>query len=290
MGERLDAVYAADLQLLARRYARPTFPLVALGKVALKVQYGTSARSTEKATGTPILRIPNLQADGWALDDLKYLKLSDGELKIYKLEKGDILFNRTNGSRDLVGKCEVFDFEGDWAFASYLIRLCLNTRQANPYFVSAFLNTRWGRRQVEHVSRQILMSNINAEEIRALRIPLPDAMATQLALLADLDAARAARDAKLAAAEATLGGINKFILAELGLTLPPLPNPARPFAITRAALASSGKLLPNYIIPSANTHWPRSTQSAPTRSPPRLILFECSGQLPTVSFMSASPT
>lgn len=116
----------------------------------------------------------------------------------YRLEAGDILFNRTNGSRELVGKCEVFDFRGDWAFASYLIRLRLDAQRANPYFVSAFFNTRWGRRQVEHASRQILMSNINAEEIRALRIPLPGDMARQAALLADLDAARAARDAGLA--------------------------------------------------------------------------------------------
>ena len=249
VSERLDAVYAADLQLLARRYARPVFPLVALGKVALKVQYGTSVRSTEEAVGTPVLRIPNLQADGWALDDLKYLQLSDGDLHSYRLESGDILFNRTNGSRDLVGKCEVFDFEGDWAFASYLIRLRLNTQQANPYFVSAFLNTRWGRRQVEHASRQILMSNINAEEIRALRIPLPDDMATQAALLADLDAARATRDAGLAAAEAALAGLDAFILDELDLTLPPPPDPTRPFAVTRAVLASGGKLLPNYYSP-----------------------------------------
>lgn len=142
MSERLDAVYAADLKLLARRYARPMFPLVALGAVALKVQYGTSARSTEGAVGTPVLRIPNLQADGWALDDLKYLQLSDDELRNYRLKSGDILFNRTNGSRELVGKCEVFDFAGDWAFASYLIRLRLDAGRANPYFVSAFLNTR----------------------------------------------------------------------------------------------------------------------------------------------------
>ena len=68
----------------------------------------------------PVLRIPNLQADGWDLSDLNYLRLSPKEIAKYRLEKGDVLFNRTNGSRALVGKCEVFDFEGDWVFASYL--------------------------------------------------------------------------------------------------------------------------------------------------------------------------
>ena len=245
--ERLDAVYAADMQLLADRYATPNFPLVPLGSVATKVQYGTSARSVEEQVGTPVLRIPNLQLDGWALDDLKYLELSESELANYRLEHGDILFNRTNGSRELVGKCEVFDFDGDWAFASYLIRLRIDPGQANPYFVSAFLNTKWGRRQVEHASRQILMSNINAEEIRALRIPMPD-LPIQATLLATLDAARAARDAGLAAADAALDGLDAFILGELGLTLPPPRDPAAPFAMRSGALRG-GRLDPQSLAP-----------------------------------------
>ena len=235
------------MQLLADRYANPNFPLVPLGSVATKVQYGTSARSVEEQVGTPVLRIPNLQLDGWALDDLKYLELSENELANYRLEHGDILFNRTNGSRELVGKCEVFDFAGDWAFASYLIRLRLDPEQADPYFVCAFLNTKWGRRQVEHASRQILMSNINAEEIRALRIPLPEP-AKQATLLAELDAARAARDRGLAAADAALDSLDAFILGELGLTLLP-PHSDTPFAISLATLREGGKMFPNYYNP-----------------------------------------
>lgn len=249
MKERLDAVYAADLQLLSNRYAKPSFPLVALGDVATMVQYGTSARSDDEPIGTPVLRIPNLQGEGWALNDLKYLKLSEAELRSYRLEEGDILFNRTNGSRDLVGKCEVFNFEGDWAFASYLIRLRLNRSRADPYFISAFLNTRWGRRQVEHASRQILMSNINAEEIRALRIPLPPDLDVQTALLAQLNEARAERDAGLAAAAGVLESLNAYILDELGLVLPPSHDPDQPFAVYRSVLLRSGKLYPNYYNP-----------------------------------------
>lgn len=245
--ERLDAVYAADMQLLADRYAAPRFPLVEIGSIATKVQYGTSARSVSDKVGTPVLRIPNLQLDGWALDDLKYLELSERELANYRLELGDILFNRTNGSRDLVGKCEVFDFVGDWAFASYLIRLRIDHMKANPYFVTAFLNTKWGRRQVEHASRQILMSNINAEEIRALRIPLPNPE-IQAALLAKLDAARTARDAGSVAADLALDGLDAFILDKLGVKLAP-PHDDAPFAVNRASLRKGGKIFPNYYNP-----------------------------------------
>ena len=191
----------------------------------------------------------NMQPDGWDLTELKYVELTDREKSTWLLGQGDILFNRTN-SKELVGKCEVFNESGEWVFASYLMRLTVDSKKATPAFVSAFLNGPTGRAQIERDSRQIIgMTNINAEEIRALRIPLPGDLATQAALLADLNAARAARDAGLAAAGAALAGLDTFILAELGLTLPPLPDPAHPFAVTRAALAGGGKLFPNYYNP-----------------------------------------
>jgi restriction endonuclease S subunit len=206
--------------MIHERYAHPHFDLVPLGSLTKIVQYGTSERCTSEPTGVPVLRIPNLQADGWDLSDLKYLPLTPEELSTYRLEKGDILFNRTNGSRELVGKCEVFDFDGDWVFASYLIRLRIDNARAFPEFVTAFLNTFWGRRQVEHVSRQILMSNINTEEIRALRIPLPKPP-KQRELLARLADARAARRQKLQQADHMLTSLDGFVLGAIGLTLPP---------------------------------------------------------------------
>ena len=233
--DRIDPTYLADLQVLEARYARPNFPLVPLDSITTLSQYGTSARSISDEIGFPVLRIPNLQEDGWDLSELKYLDLTDQEIARYKLIHGDILFNRTNGSRELIGKCDVFDFDGDWAFASYLIRLRLNTDIANPFFVSAFLNTTWGRRQVEHSSRQILMSNINIEEIRALMIPLPE-LSVQNDLLGALNAQKSIRDRQLKTASDLLSNIDDFILGALNLQLPPVRDPTQPFGLRRAAL------------------------------------------------------
>ena len=63
--ERADVGYAADLDMMRERYARPKFDLVPLGSLTTLVQYGTSERSTTDGGGVPVLRIPNLQADGW---------------------------------------------------------------------------------------------------------------------------------------------------------------------------------------------------------------------------------
>ena len=58
-------------------------------------------------------------------------------------------------------------------FASYLIRLRFDFKKVDPEFVSWFINSQLGRQQVDAMSRQIMMNNINAEELRSLQIPLP---------------------------------------------------------------------------------------------------------------------
>jgi hypothetical protein len=225
------------------------FPLVPLGSLTTLVQYGTSERSVSEKVGIPVLRIPNLQADGWELSDLKYLELPPAELATYRLERGDILFNRTNGSRELVGKCEVFDFEGDWAFASYLIRLRIEEKRASPQFVAAFLNTFWGRRQVEHVSRQILMSNINTEEIRALRVPLPG-LPKQRELMSALEKARSERNRKRAEADALLAGLDGYLLDQLGVRMPPTGVAERQcFAVRLGETRSERRIDPHRFAP-----------------------------------------
>jgi type I restriction enzyme S subunit len=176
--------------------------------------------------GTPILRMSNLQADGWDFTDLKYVEITDVELARWRLLRGDIVFNRTN-SKELVGKCEVFDRDGTWVFASYLMRLRVDRDKAEPEFVAAFLNTRAGRLQIDRESRQIIgMSNINAEEIRTLRVPLPKPP-KQRELLAKLDAARASRRRKLEEADSLLNSLDAFVVEALGLAPPPPTDPLR---------------------------------------------------------------
>lgn len=69
-----------------------------LGSIATKVQYGTSALATAEPVGLPVLRMNNLQANGWDFSDLKYVDLSAKEVARCRLNAGDIVFNRTNSA------------------------------------------------------------------------------------------------------------------------------------------------------------------------------------------------
>jgi type I restriction enzyme, S subunit len=107
------------------------------------------------------------------LGDVKHVELPDSERAGLLLDPDNILINRTN-SKELVGKCAVFYEPGHYVFASYLIRLKLDTDRAAPDFVAFVINSPVGRQQIDAVSRQIIgQANINTEEIRSLQIPLP---------------------------------------------------------------------------------------------------------------------
>lgn len=244
---RLDPQY----QELERRkrayYAAPLFPLTQIGALATFVQYGISERANTAGLGVPIIRMNNLQANGWDLSDIKHIELGETELDRYRLLKGDLLFNRTN-SKELVGKCEAFEEDGDWVFASYLIRVRVDARRVLPQFVSAFLNCPAGRIQIDQVSRQIAgMTNVNAEELRLLEIPLPP-VNVQGRLLAELDAARAERDRALADAEQLLTSIDDLVKAKLGL--PDLESPKQAgYAIRLATAKSTNTLSADFFHP-----------------------------------------
>lgn len=198
--QRSDVNFWRVTPFLEARFAHALFTPVKFGELVLTVQYGSSALAKLEPPGVPILRMNNLQDDGWDLSDLKYIELTERQLETYKLYPGDLIFNRTN-SKELVGKCEVFNESGDWVFASYLIRVRTNTNRLNPQFASDFLSTYTGRLQIDRLSRQIIgMTNINAEEIRQILIPLPP-LARQHELVAAMDEARSQRKQKLAKAD-----------------------------------------------------------------------------------------
>jgi hypothetical protein len=173
-GRRWDPNYSRCMKKFVQEVEQCAFPVRTLKQFLALVQYGISERATEEVVGIPMLRMLNLQDGCWDLSDMKYIAMDDHERRPYVLQHGDILFNRTN-SKELVGKCNVFDLQGEYVFASYLMRVRMKHNSGlRPEYVVAYLGSSLGRLQIDAVSRQIAgMTNINAEEIRELLIPVP---------------------------------------------------------------------------------------------------------------------
>jgi type I restriction enzyme S subunit len=197
------------------------YPLATLDSFLTLVQYGTSEKANEQGRGVPVLRIGNIKDRVVDMTNLKHIELSPKTVESLTLKDGDMLIIRTSGSRDLVGTCAVFHGNDQAVFASYLIRLRFDTARANPDYVCWFLNSALGRQQVDSISRQIMQNNINSEEIRTLRVPLP-ALEVQRKLVERVTAARA----EVARERAAATRLRQTIAAEvesliLGTKTPP---------------------------------------------------------------------
>lgn len=148
---------------------------IELAKICSDVQYGISQKMNIISKGYKIFRMNEIvhgrMCDGGAM---KYVDISEQEFKKYKLNKGDILFNRTN-SFELVGKTGIFDSEGDYCFASYLIRVAADTTKANPWFVNLMMNSdNFQQEAKSKATKSVNQSNINAQKMQSIKIPLPD--------------------------------------------------------------------------------------------------------------------
>jgi type I restriction enzyme, S subunit len=144
-------------------------------------RYGSSNKS--QPHGKPILRIPNVVGGTLNLTDLKVAPVDDAEFERLKMQDGDILFVRTNGNPDFVGRCAVFDrrliagteFSGDdYIFASYLIRARLASKEIETVFLREFLLGSSGRRQLRASCKTSAgQFNVNIPSLSAISVPLP---------------------------------------------------------------------------------------------------------------------
>ena len=160
---------------------------VRLGDVCAEIKYGTSRRlSTEGAL--PVLRIPNVAKGLVDLSDLQYADLPEGEARALSLDAGDLLLVRTNGNPDICGTSVVWPgFEGQWAFASYLLRLRTVTHRLDGGYLWAYLRTAPGRRQLRgNIRTSAGNYNLSAHGLTTIGIPLPP-LDEQHAIVASLD-------------------------------------------------------------------------------------------------------
>ena len=169
----------------------PDWPMVAIGELCERIQYGLSVPLKTDGAGFKTFRMNEL-VEGRCVDrgDMKCSDISADEFEKYRLLPGDILFNRTN-SFEHVGRTGIFDLDGDYCFASYLIRLTISESNADPLFVNAFMNSDTFQQGIKQfASRAIGQSNINAKNLAAYPIPLPP-LATQQAIVAEIEAEQA---------------------------------------------------------------------------------------------------
>lgn len=173
--QQLDLMIKSALDRLV--LASPESKWEQLGTL-VETRYGTSVSANSTAeSGTAVLRIPNVMGGEVDTEDLKYVDLSHAELKRLSLTTADVLIVRSNGNPEYVGRSAPITEDlakSAMVYASYLIRLRTDTTRLLPEYLSAFLNSAYGRAAMRNAIRTTAgQSNLSGENLTKVKLPIP---------------------------------------------------------------------------------------------------------------------
>lgn len=135
-------------------------------------QYGTSKELNEDKLGYPVLRLNEFNSS-FISTPAKYCNLLDYDTyQSLELKKNDVLICRTNGNPKLVGKSALVPKDYKYAFASYLFRVRPDCEIINAATLVAFLNSKYGRIEIEKYSMVGNQANFSPAKFREITIPI----------------------------------------------------------------------------------------------------------------------
>ena len=154
---------------------------------------GVNYSKESAGVGIKVLGVRHFQSHVVApLDDLDEINpdiLSDGHV----LEEGDLIFVRSNGSKELVGRCLLVQPNGiRVTHSAFTIRMRLDRKRCEPKFYAYLLRLPEYRTQMMGGGANI--NNLSQDILKAIEIPLPP-LAEQRRIVAELDAEAAQMEA-----------------------------------------------------------------------------------------------
>ena len=203
-------------------------------------------------------------------DDVKYIRITDfdddgippGHEFVTaeaieddaRLQHDDVLFARSGAT---AGKTFIYSKDiGPAVFAGYCIRFQFDSHRMLPKFVYYYTKTTRYLAWVRSIQRPAGQPNINKEEFKSFTIPVP-VVDIQVKLVAELEAARAGWQQKVAEADGLLAGLDTYLLDQLGLTPPPEDN-RKVFAVRLGQLRGKRIDAPAYQPFYAKGHPPKT--------------------------------
>lgn len=169
--DRVDFEKNISLSAKKKVVIESKFNVVRIGQIA-ETQYGYTDKATSNGK-VRYLRITDLNDDGTikSNNDIVYINPDNKIEEQFLLQNNDIVIARSGS----VGKSAIYksDRYEKMIFASYLIRLKINSDLVLPYYLFNFTKTKMYWNQVEANSIAVTQPNLNAEKIKEFQIPLP---------------------------------------------------------------------------------------------------------------------
>jgi len=144
---------------------------VRLKDVAKRIQYGyTASASDDESIGPKFLRITDIVPDQIDWLNVPFCPIEENLFDKYALHSGDIVIARTGNT---TGYAKLIREEQRAIFASYLIRVQLDERKADPGFVGRLVESNAYKQFVNSQKGGAAQGNANAQVLTLFEFILP---------------------------------------------------------------------------------------------------------------------
>ena len=152
------------------------YQVVDFGNIITSVHNGANIEDSsiyvEKSDGIPYILVKSITKEGINFENLKYIKkslINNRDVMKNKVDENTIVMTRAGNSGiaanippDLVGGVA----------SGFLINIKIK-KDVNPYYIVAFLNSKYGQMQLERISSGSILKSIRSSDLKKVQIILP---------------------------------------------------------------------------------------------------------------------
>jgi type I restriction enzyme S subunit len=134
-----------------------------------------SARARQEGRVVPYLRVANVYRDQLDLAEIKTLRASEDEISRTALQVGDVLVVEGHGNREEIGRSAVWSGSIDpCVHQNHIIRVRCEKARVEPVYLSAYLNSAAGRRQMIGFGKTTSgLNTISTGNVKKVKVAIP---------------------------------------------------------------------------------------------------------------------
>lgn len=136
---------------------------------------GISIAGSVAPPGVKAMRLDSLTSRGLDLDAVRFIPLPEDRIADYRVNAGDLLISRANGSAELVGRAVyVREIDQTVVFPDTIIRYPLDRSEQQGGWAELVWNSPFGRSQIRRLAKTTAgILKISQRDISQVKIPIP---------------------------------------------------------------------------------------------------------------------
>lgn len=154
------------------------------------------------------------------VSELEKIYLSNSFDTEYLLKKNDLVFVRSNGSKELVGRCVLIENEiKNTTYSGFCIKGSLKSEKTTSKYILKIIEAGFLKERLKHENRGTNISNLNQEILNSLEIKLPSIEEQNkiIEILSTWDSAIEKTEKLISEKEKMFNGISQKIFRKTGI-------------------------------------------------------------------------